>query len=176
MRLLLAWIGTVPTNPGQRQQCDRLAKVLCRDVPPTSAVTGQSSIMASEATTPRSRLAALADGAGVLGAVVAALCCAGTPFIIGGLAVLGLSGLRKDAILWPIMLASLAFALWGFRQGFRRHGNPGPLIWAVVGGMSLTAGVIVVHGFPAMPMIYGGCIALALATVWNLRLRRACTV
>ena len=116
----------------------------------------------------------MADGAGVLGAVFAALCCAGTPLIISGLAVLGLSFLRQDAILWPLMLASLLFALWGFGQGVRLHGHRGPLIAALVGSASLSAGVIVVHGFPAMQMIYGGAAVLVFASVWNLRLRRAC--
>ena len=65
----------------------------------------------------------LVDGSGVLGAVFAALCCAGTPFIVSGLAALGLSALRSDAILWPLMLVSLGVALWGFWQGRRLHGH-----------------------------------------------------
>ena len=54
----------------------------------------------------------IADVAGVLGAAAAALCCAGTPFIVAGLTALGLSFLRRDAILWPIMIASLGVAQW----------------------------------------------------------------
>ncbi len=49
--------------------------------------------------------AQLTDVAGTFGAVVAAMCCAGTPFIIAAVAAVGLSALRKDAILWPVMLA-----------------------------------------------------------------------
>lgn len=74
------------------------------------------------------------DGAGVLGAILAALCCAGTPFIVGGLAALGLGFLRKDGILWPAMLLALAVAVTGFWKGARTHGRWGPF---VVGGLGV---------------------------------------
>jgi mercuric ion transport protein len=114
----------------------------------------------------------IADSAGTLGAIVAALCCAGTPIIVGALAAAGLSSLRKDDILWPVMLASLLVALWGFWQGLRAHRKIGPLALGFAGAVSLASGVIVVHGFPAMQMIYGGAIALLIATVWNVWARR----
>ena len=115
-----------------------------------------------------------ADGAGVTGAILAALCCAGTPVIVSALAAVGLGFLRKDAILWPLMLVSLVVALWGFWQGRRLHGRPGPLALGFAGGASLTSGVIFVHGPPAMTMIYGGALALVTATVWNVWARSIC--
>ena len=118
--------------------------------------------------------ATVADAAGAFGAIVAALCCAGTPLILGALAAAGLSSLRRDSILWPVMLISLAVAVWGFRQGRRFHRNPGPLLLGVFGAISLAAGVIVVHGPPAMVMIYGGAILLVIATLWNISARRCC--
>ena len=63
------------------------------------------------ATQPPPAPARLADAAGVFGAILAALCCAGTPLIVGALTAMGLSALRQDAILWPIMLVSLAVAV-----------------------------------------------------------------
>ena len=116
------------------------------------------------------------DAAGVVGAVLAALCCAGTPFIIGGLSALGLGFLRKDGILWPAMLLSLLIAVAGFWRGARTHGGWGPLAIGATGAMSLAAGVIVVHGFPAMPMIYAGAGALVVAAGWNGYERRQCAV
>jgi len=107
---------------------------------------------------------------------VAALCCAGTPIIVGALAAVGLSFLRRDAVLWPIMLVSLAVALWGFWRGWRLHRNLGPLMTGATGAISLASGVIVVHGPPAMTMIYGGAVLLVLATCWNILARRACYV
>ena len=115
----------------------------------------------------------VSDGAGVLGAIVAALCCAGTPLIVSALAALGLSALRKDAILWPVMLASLLLALWGFWRGFRMHRKAGPLTLGIMGALALASGVIVVHGPAAMPMIYGGSVALVVATFWNVAVRHA---
>jgi mercuric ion transport protein len=124
--------------------------------------------------TTRNRQIRFADSAGVLGAILAALCCAGTPVILAALAALGLSSLRNDFILWPAMIISLVVALWGFWMGQRTHGSARPLILAAVGGVSLVAGVIFVHGFPAMQLIAGGAVALVVATVWTIVLRRSC--
>lgn len=115
-----------------------------------------------------------ADSAGVLGAVFAALCCAGVPFILVGLSALGLSSIRNDALLMPFMGLSLALALWGFLIGRRLHHSSGPLSLAVAGSAVLVAGVVYVHGPPAKALIGLGAIALIAATVWNVFLRRAC--
>ena len=126
----------------------------------------------TRATQPATAPAQLTDAAGALGAIVAALCCAGTPLIVAALAATGLSALRKDAILWPIMLVSLAVAIWGYWQGDRLHHARAPLIVGVIGAVSLALGVIVVHGFPAMQMIYGGAMLLVAATTWNIVARK----
>jgi mercuric ion transport protein len=116
----------------------------------------------------------VADSAGVLGAIFAALCCAGTPIIVSALAALGMSFLRSDRILWPLMLASLLVALWGFRKGMQMHGSAGPLLIGLAGAAALTAGVIFVHGFPAKELIGVGAASLLAATVWNVAARRRC--
>lgn len=115
------------------------------------------------------------DASGVVGAVLAALCCAGNPLIIAGLAALGLSALRRDGILWPLMLFALTVAVSGFWMGARLHGRWGPLVLGGSGALSLASGVIVVHGFPAMQMIYLGSAALVLAAAWNAYARRVCS-
>ena len=117
----------------------------------------------------------VADGAGVLGAIFAALCCAGTPVVLGALSVVGLSFLRRDAILWPLMLGSLTIALWGFWRGEQLHRKRGPMVVAIIGAVSLACGVIVVHGPSAITMIYAGAISLVFATVWNVVERRRAT-
>jgi hypothetical protein len=124
-------------------------------------------------TTLPGRAAGAADAAGVLGASFAALCCAGTPIVLGALAAVGLSFLRKDAILWPLMLAALAIALWGFWQGARFHGTAAPLWLGSAGAAALVAGVIFVHGAPAMLLIRGGVVLLLTAAAWNAWSRRA---
>jgi mercuric ion transport protein len=135
-------------------------------------MTGRAE-MGSGTAPSRSLRLRVADSAGVAAAIVAALCCAGTPIIVGALAALGLGFLRKDAILWPVMLGSLLVALWGFWRGLRAHRQAGPLLLGIAGAVSLASGVILVHGFPAMQMIYGGAIVLVMATLWNVRARRA---
>jgi len=128
----------------------------------------------TKATEPAASPAQLTDAAGALAAIVAALCCAGTPLIVAALAATGLNALRKDAILWPIMLVSLGVAIWGYWQGHRIHHAREPLIVGVIGALSLSLGVIVVHGFPAMQMIYGGAMLLVAATIWNIVARHRC--
>lgn len=116
-----------------------------------------------------------ADTAGVLGAVLAALCCAGAPIILGVLSALGLSFLRKDAILLPFMLLAFLLAIWGFWTDRGTHRSGGPLLIALGGMLALVAGVIFVHGFPAKELIGAGAVALLSAMVWNVSLRRACS-
>jgi len=72
------------------------------------------------------------------------------------------------------MLACLAVAIWGYWRGHRIHHSLGPLIVGMCGAASLALGVIVVHGFPAMPMIYGGATLLVAATAWNIVARSRC--
>ena len=48
------------------------------------------------------------------------------------------------------------------------HGAWAPFFVGVTGALSLALGVIVVHGFPAMQMIYGGAVLLMAATIWNI--------
>ncbi len=120
------------------------------------------------------RVVRIADGAGVFGACFAALCCAGTPVIVSALAATGLSFLRNDSILWPLMFISLGVALWGFWRGRVVHGSPGPLLFAAAGSSALIAGVVFIHGFPAKQVIWSGAAALLVATTWNVARRRRC--
>jgi mercuric ion transport protein len=120
-----------------------------------------------------SRAVRWADSAGVIGAVFAALCCAGAPVILSVLAALGLSALRRDAILWPLMIVSLCVALWGLWTERRAHGLDAPLAFAVGGAVALVAGVVFVHGPPARLLIDGGAVGLVAATLWNIWARVA---
>lgn len=88
--------------------------------------------------------------------------------IVGALAAVGLSFVRRDSILWPLMLGSLAVALWSLWQGRRAHRRRVPLVIGGIGALSLASGVILVHGPVAMQMIYGGALLLVLSTIWNV--------
>jgi mercuric ion transport protein len=123
-----------------------------------------------------SKAVRVADTGGVLGAVCASLCCAGTPLIIAGHSAVGLGFLKNDAILWPLMFISLAVAMWGFWTGRQLHGLTRPLIVALLGAVALVAGVVFIHGSPAMQVIWTGVVALIGATIWNVSARRRCSV
>ena len=110
----------------------------------------------------------------MIGAVLAALCCAGATVIVSALAAVGLGALRNDSILWPLMALSLAVALWGLARDRREHQQAGPLLLAVLGGSALVAGVVFVHGPPARSLIDAGAAGLLAATGWNVWLRRRC--
>jgi hypothetical protein len=72
------------------------------------------------------------------------------------------------------MLLSLGVAVTGFWTGARTHGRWAPLTIGGLGAISLASGVILVHGFPAMQMIYGGAMALLIGAAWNAYARRSC--
>lgn len=120
------------------------------------------------------RTTGFADSAGVIGASFAALCCAGTPLIVSALTALGLSVLRRDAVLWPLMFASLIVGLWGFWRARQLHGSSAPLILAFAGAVALVSGVVFIHGFPAKQVIWSGAAALVVATIWNAIRRGHC--
>ena len=109
-----------------------------------------------------------ADSAGAIGAAFAALCCMGAPIILGTLGAVGLSWLRRDVILWPLMHLSIGVAVWGLARDRRRHDRTAPLALAVAGAIALVAGVVFVHGSLARTLIYGGALGLLLATGWNV--------
>lgn len=115
-----------------------------------------------------------AGGAGVVAASCAALCCAGAPIILSVLAATGLSFLRNDAILIPIIGVALLIALWGFWMGRQVHGSVRPFMLGVIGSVALVAGVVFIHGLPAKVLIGAGALTLLGATIWNARLPRAC--
>lgn len=121
-------------------------------------------------------LARFAGGAGAVAATCAALCCAGAPIIVSVLAATGLSFLRSDAILIPVIGVALMIALAGFLAGRRIHGSLGPFIAGIAGSVMLVAGVVSLHGAIAKVFIGGGTLVLLAATIWNARLPRACDV
>jgi hypothetical protein len=116
----------------------------------------------------------LAGGAGVVAATCAALCCAGAPIIISILAATGLSFLRSDAILLPIIAVALVVALWGFWRCSRAHGSRVPLALGIAGSLALVSGVLYLHGFIAKLFIGAGALLLLAATIWNACLPQTC--
>lgn len=115
----------------------------------------------------RSARGRFTDTAGVAGAIFAALCCAGGPLIAGVISSIGLSFIRRDSILMPLLAASLLVALWGFMAGRRQHGSDGPLLTGIAGGAALVGGI-----FVARWLLVVGTVLMIAATVWNIAARR----
>lgn len=113
------------------------------------------------------RTSQVASGAGVLAAVFAALCCAGIPVIVGALSAVGLSFLRQDAILLPLLIVSLLIAIWGLAKGQPLHGSVWPLILGSAGGIALIAAITVFR-----PLLWPGAALILIAMIWNIAARR----
>lgn len=160
LRVLLVWVGGVSTHAGWLERLLRAEGSVGYCV--VNRTTGAVS--------------RYAGGAGVVAATCAALCCAGAPIIVSVLAATGLSFLRTDAILIPVIGTALLIALWGFWLGRQQHGSTGPLALGVAGGVALVAGVVLLHGVQSKVGIGAGALMLLGATLWNARLPRACDV
>lgn len=121
-------------------------------------------------------LSGYAGGAGAVAATCAALCCAGAPIIVSVLAATGLSFLRSDAILLPVIAVAIVVALIGFWRGRAIHHSATPFMLGVLGSIGLALGVVLLHGFVAKLFIGAGAAALLIATIWNARLIGRCDV
>jgi mercuric ion transport protein len=132
--------------------------------------------MTEPMTTVRRDASRFAGGAGVVAASCAALCCSGAPILLSVLSATGLSWLRNDLILLPIIAIALVLALWGFWRSQRVHGVSGPLILGLLGSVALVTGVLVLHGVESKVGIGAGTLALFAATIWNARLPLGCDV
>ncbi|MEX1999598.1 MAG: MerC domain-containing protein [Gemmatimonadales bacterium] len=124
-----------------------------------------------------SRIAVSARGSrraslgGVFGSGFALLCCAGAAPVLGLLSAIGLGFLINDAVLVPLLLLALGLTGWGLWQGRRCHGRASALRLGL-GGAALTVGGL----FFWIPLAFIGFAAVVLASIWNLRLVRACTI
>jgi mercuric ion transport protein len=125
-------------------------------------------------TTVKRDVARLTTGGAVVAATCAALCCAGAPIIVSVLAATGLSFLRDDAILFPVIAIALAAAMWGFWRGRAAHGANIPILIGALGAIALPLGVVVLHGVIAKVFIGVGAVLLLIATIWNATLPPNC--
>lgn len=115
------------------------------------------------------RLERSAGAAGAAGSIIAALCCAGVPAAVGVFTAVGLGFLITDAVILPLLAATLMLALWGLARGRSSHGSRGPFALGVAGAVALTAGV-----FASRWLLGLGAGLLMMATLWNIAARRRC--
>lgn len=106
-----------------------------------------------------------ACGTGAAGATVTGLCCVGAAPVVGAFSALGLGFLVNDVILIPLLVVSLAVAVWGLWRGTRAHGRRAPLIAGAAGSVLALAGI-----FLWIPATYLGLAAVVAVAFWNAAL------
>ncbi len=122
-------------------------------------------------TTTSAQTSRRASLAGLFGSGFALLCCAGVVPVLGLLSAVGLGFLIRDAVLIPLLIVALGVTGWGLWQGHRSHGRGSPLLLGLGGGALAVGGL-----YLWVPLAFVGFVAVLLASVWNLRLLRACTI
>jgi len=121
--------------------------------------------------TTSARTSRRASLAGLFGSGFALLCCAGVAPVLGLLAALGFGFLIHDAVLVPLLIVALGVTGWGLWQGRRCHGHGSPVALGLAGGLVAVGGL-----FLWVPLAFIGFSAVTLASIWNLRLLRACAI
>ena len=107
------------------------------------------------------------------GALVALLPTATCPACLGAYAglvsALGVGFLFKQQVLLPLIGAFLLLGLVGAIVSRRRHRRSGPLVLTICGSLLVALGRIT---WNVPVIVYTGAFILAVASVWNLWLRR----
>lgn len=107
---------------------------------------------------------------GMVGTIVTALCCIGTPALLAFLATIGAGFLINDLILLPLLVVFLGMSLWGIRRSMAAHGQSRPFILAVVSGI-----VTFVAVWFSRPLVLLGLLGLIAASVWDMALHKSRT-
>jgi len=107
------------------------------------------------------------DKLGIVGSLIAALCCLGVPAVLSIFAAIGLGFLINDAVLLPLLGVFLLITLIGLFSGYRLHRKKAALI---VGLVSAVVMFLFLFIFP--PITYIGLVGLIAASLLNVWLRR----
>jgi len=110
------------------------------------------------------------DKIGIAGSAFAALCCLGTPAVLAIVSAVGLGFLINDAILAPLLIASLLVLLWGLAAGWKRHRKPWALLLGAVAGAML---FLFAFLRPSPGLAYTSIALLVAASMLNVVLARS---
>lgn len=108
---------------------------------------------------------------GFIGSAFAALCCIGSPVLIGALGAIGAGFLINDKILLPLLALSLLLSVFGLLSAYRRRHRTWPLVMGLLGVLGTVGGIITVFTSTApggKSFIYIGLSALFVATIKNI--------
>jgi len=106
---------------------------------------------------------------GLVGSLVAALCCLGVPAVLAIVSAVGLGFLISDETLFPLLVVFAGVLLLGLGLGVRRHRSP----WALVVGL-VSAIVIVFFLFVHYSRVFAilGVAGLVASSLLNIYLRQ----
>ena len=107
-----------------------------------------------------------ADKIGVVGAVVAAACCLGLPWLIGILFGIGLGLMVNDAVLIPLVIIFLAVMLTGLGFGMRIHRRPWALLLGAASSLLVLFFVLVIFSEALVWLGLAGIIGSVLLNAW----------
>ena len=108
------------------------------------------------------------DKLGIIGSLIAALCCLGVPAALSIFAAIGLGFLLNDAVLLPLLAVFLLITLVGLFSGYRSHRKKTALIVGIV-----SAVVMFLFLFIFPPITYIGLVGLIAASVLNVLHQRS---
>lgn len=112
--------------------------------------------------------------AGVLASAVAAMCCIGVPIMLSALASLGLTFLRDDRLLLPVMIVGLGVSLRSLWQERQSQRGSLPIALGLAGAGGILTGVFVWHGPVRTSLVSLGGLATLGAVWWSARSVQAC--
>ena len=101
------------------------------------------------------------DQLGIVGSLIAALCCLGVPAVLSIFAAIGLGFLINDAVLLPLLALFLLITLIGLFSGYRSHPKK-----TALGFVSAVVMFLFLFIFP--PITYIGLVGLIAASVLNV--------
>lgn len=108
---------------------------------------------------------------GVVGSLVATLCCLGFAPLIVVLSAVGAGFLVRDAVLLPLLVVFLIVGAVGLFVSFRRHGSRQPLYLHGISAVVVIFFTFVVY---VQPLVWLGIAGLLLAPFLDWRCKKAC--
>lgn len=109
------------------------------------------------------------DKFGLVGSLVAALCCLGVPAVLAVVSAVGLGFLINDATLLPLLVVFGAILLLGLALGMRHHRSP----WAfLLGLVSAFATIFFIFVRFSRGLAIAGILGLIVSSLLNIYLRQ----
>jgi mercuric ion transport protein len=109
------------------------------------------------------------DKVGVVGSILAALCCLGVPAVLSISSAIGLGFLINDAVLLPLLVVFLIVTLVGLYLGVRHHGSWLAFVIGLISAGSVFIFIVVAFNKLLASMSVAG---LVIASVLNVLLRQ----